>query len=192
VNPRDVLAVAAIAAIVFAGSLYMRDQSRRMEIQAERLGELHMANAAQNATIRELRDTKKRDDALVADTAEKLDKLATRIQSLDCKTQEALRNAPNLTLDSVLPAAAADAFCLQWHEASGLGAADYPGNAAGGTDARTADSAAAKGGAGIDCRGWRKMTVRDAVEWNGLLLRHAGLERGDKAALRRRAKEKEN
>ena len=28
------------------------------------------------------------------------------------------------------------------------------------------------------------MTVRDAVEWNGLLLWHAGLEREDKAALR--------
>lgn len=28
------------------------------------------------------------------------------------------------------------------------------------------------------------MTVRDAVEWNGRLLRHAGLERMDKAALR--------
>ena len=182
------IAVVAIVSTVAVGiGSHIRGQNERLEFQAEQLGELRMANAWQDETITELRESKERDDSLVADTAEKLDKLATRIQSLDRRTQEALRNAPNLTVDSLLPPAAADAFCLQWHEASGRLIPDHPGNASGGVDARAGDTASAGRGtpAGLaeaappDCSDWRKMTVRDAVEWNGLLLRHAGLERED-------------
>lgn len=176
---------AAVGGYIYSQDARLRAADATIAEQGKSIGELSAANAAQSATITELRASKKRDDDLVAGTAEKLDKLATRIQSLDRRTQEALRNAPNLTIDSLLPPAAADALCLQWHEASGRLAADYPGNAAGGADARAANSVAP------DCGRWRRMTVRDAVEWNGLLLRHAGLEREDKAALRQWAAQRE-
>lgn len=175
----------AVGGYIHSQDARLRTQEKTIAEQGKSIGELSAANAAQSATITELRASKKRDDDLVTGTAEKIDKLATRIQSLDRRTQEALRNAPNLTIDSLLPAAAADALCLQWHEASGRLSTDYPGNAAGGADARAANSVAP------DCGRWRRMTVRDAVEWNGLLLRHAGLEREDKAALRQWAAQRE-
>jgi hypothetical protein len=140
-------------------------------------GVLYAANVAQNATISELRAAKKRDDALVSGTADKIDELTTRIQGLDRRTREALKNA-ELTLDSLLPVAAADALCLQWNAASGHRIAYSAGDPPGGADARAGDPQTP------DCRRWRKLTVRDAVEWNGLLLDHAGREREDKAALR--------
>lgn len=171
--------------IIAAVGGYIHSQNTRLAAadatiagQGETIGVLSAANAAQAATIIELRVSKERDDALVSGTAEKIDTLAARIRNLDRRTQEALRNAPNLTLDSLLPPVAADALCLQWHEASGRIPANTAGDAAAGPDAGTSHTVAA------DCGRWRTMTVRDAVEWNGLLLRHAGLERLDKAALR--------
>lgn len=178
---------AAVGGYIHSQDARLRAADATIAEQGESIGALSAANAAQAATITELRDSKERDDALVAGTAEKLDKLATRIQSLDRRTQEALRNAPNLTIDSLLPPDAADALCLQWHEAGGRITPDHPGNASPGADARAGDTASAGRGTASgspDCSGWRKMTVRNAVEWNGLLLRHAGLEREDKAALR--------
>jgi hypothetical protein len=167
----------ALLVIVAAVGGYIYYQASRLEEQGAELGRLAVVSAAQQAVITELRDAKQRDDVLVVGTADRIDKLTTRIQSLDRRTQEALRNAPNLTLDSVLPADAADALCMQWRAASGI-SANTPGDAAGGADARTGDTPAP------GCGNWRRMTVRDAVEWNGLLLKHAGLEREDKAALR--------
>ena len=198
---KTTLGIGLVLLIIFAAvGGYIHSQNTRLkaadatiEEQGRSLGTLFAANIAQNATIKELRESRERDDTLVTDTAEKIDKLTTRIQSLDRRTQEALRNAPNLTLDSLLPAAAADALCLQWHEASGrsgASAANHPASTASSADARTPHTAATGSGTDPDCRGWRRMTVRDAVEWNGLLLRHAGLEREDKATLRQWAAHK--
>jgi len=176
----------AVGGYIHSQDARLKAQERTIADQGQSIGELCAASAAQAATITELRASKKRDDDLVAGTAEKIDKLATRIQGLDRRMQEALRNAPNLTIDSLLPPDAVDALCLQWHEASGLLSSNHPRNSSGGVDARTADSVA------FDCGRWRRITVRDAVEWNGLLLRHAGLEREDKAALRQWAAQREN
>lgn len=176
---------AAVGGYIHSQDARLRAADATIAEQGKSIGELSAANAAQSATITELRASKKCDDDLVTGTAEKIDRLATRIQSLDRRTQEALRNAPNLTIDSLLPPDAADALCLQWHAASGRLAADYPGHAAGGADARAADPSAP------DCGRWRRMTVRHAVEWNGLLLKHAGLEREDKAAFRQWAAQRE-
>jgi hypothetical protein len=188
------LVAAAAGGYVRAQDARLREQARTIEAQGRAIGELSAANAAQNATIGELRAGKGRDDALVADTAGRIDRLATRLGTLDRRLQEALRDERNLALDAVLPAGAADALCLQWRAASGRPAADGhagdQGNAPAGAAARAADTPAAgragDGGNGTaaGCAGWRAMTLRDAVEWNGLLLRHAGKEREDKAALR--------
>lgn len=189
---RMFLGLLAIASIIALGCM-VRIQRETIAEQGESIGVLTAANAAADAALKDLRAFRQQEDALLADTAEKIDKLTTRIQGLDRITREALRNAPHLTLASPLPADAADALCLQWRAAGGLGSAYHPGDAAGDPAARAGHSPAAgsggpgtvaRNGAGADCESWRRMTVADAVEWNGLLLRHAGLEREDKAALR--------
>lgn len=175
--------LAAVGGYVHSQDTRLKAQAVTLAEQGQTIGVLYAANAAQAKTIDDLQADKKRDETLVADTAGKIEKLTTRIQSLDRITREAL-NGQNLTLDSLLPPDAALALCLQWHEASGRSAGDYPANAATGADARAGDTAAAGGGSAPDCANWRRLTVRGAVEWNGALLRHAGLERTDKAAMR--------
>lgn len=185
--------VAVVLLIVAAGGSYVHSLRSRLAGQnltiAEQdrlIGQLSAAGDGKDAAIKDLQESKKRDETIVAETAAKIEKLSTHIDDLTRKTQGALRHAPHLTLDSLLPAAAADALCLQWRAASGrrdAAATNHPRDAAAGADARAVDPLAAV------CRGWRRLTVGGAVEWNGLLLRHAGLEREDKAALRRWAVE---
>jgi len=178
--------VAAVGGYVYSIRARLAEQDQTILDQGRSIGILATANEAKEAAITDLRDSKKRDDTIVTDTAERIETLSIHIDSLTRKAQEALRNEPHLTLDSVLPPAAADALCMQWIEASGRGdhsAANDQANASIGTDE------GAKNPTPLECGRWRGMTVRDAVEWNSQLLKHAGLEREDKAALRRWADE---
>jgi len=154
------LIAAAAGGYIYSQDSRLKAQEQTIKEQGESIGILTTANIAQNATIRQLREFKQIESAIVTAAADRSDSLSTIIQNLDRKAQEALRNAPNLTLDSLLPPDAADALCLQWHEASGRsGSAANQGNAAVSADARAANSRSS------DCGRWRRMTVRAAVEW---------------------------
>lgn len=182
--------VCAVGGHIYAQGEQLGKQAKTITAQAETIGEMQLTLAARDAVIGELRAGNKRDNAIVTETAEKIDALAASFRVLNRQTREALRNAPDLTLDSLLPAAAQRSFCLQYLAASGKIPANYPGSAPGNTDAGTAATAPAGSGyPAVDCSGFAKMTVRGAVEWSELLLKHAGDERTDKAALRKWAEE---
>lgn len=183
--------IGLLLVFIAGGSVYvlrerLAERDKTIAEQQRAISVLTAAGDGKDATIKELEASGKRDETIVIETAAKIDQLSAHIDGLTRKTQEVLRHDPHLTLSSHLPAAAADALCLQWRAASGRGhgaAADHPRETAADAHAGTADPLAA------GCGKWRQMTVADAVEWNGLLLRHAGLEREDKTALRRWAVE---
>lgn len=176
--------VAAVGGYIYSQRAQIALQRATIAAQGERIGGLQTANAAQAATISAMEASKKENAALILGTAEKVEALAASFRVFDRKAMEALKHA-DLTLDSVLPADAVTAFCLQYLAAGGKLPADYQGAAAAGAHAGAADpSPAGGGGYAVDCSGFGKITVRDAVSWNALLLRHAGEEREDKAALR--------
>lgn len=152
----------------------------------ESLATAEAERAAAVALAAAIREDAAQTSALMLETLQGQDTMVAQIDVLENQLKEALRHDPSqpapraLTLDDFLPRAAADALCLQYHQAAGTAdaAADQAPAAAGA--AAGADHTPAP-----DCGRWRRVSLREAVEWTGALLRHAGLERTDKAALRR-------
>ena len=106
--------------------------------------------------------------------------LSAQIGVLQRQIQEAAKHETNL--DAFIAHSIADALCLQYAAASGYAVRDTTADAPVGLAARADDTAAGQGHApALDCSRWRRLTYRDLVEWQGELLRHAGLERADKA-----------
>lgn len=161
-----VLALTALASWRQHGVI--RDQERQ-------LGELTVAHAALARNLDSLRAARAADDRIVSETASRAEAMTNKARVLERKLREAARHEADF--DRRLSRHVTDALCLRWLSASGAHGGDFR-DAAGNAHAETHDPAAA------GCDSWAGMTVRDAVEWSGLLLDHAGLERLDKEALR--------
>ena len=173
-------AMLLLAALAAGGLLWQRHTINVLadtaEQQARRLGEVTVVAAGLAKNLETMRQGRAADNLVVKQAAEQSDRMTARARTLERQLREALGDEADF--DRVLSRGVTDALCLRWRAASGRSGEDNPGNAAGGADAGTGDSAAGQ------CVHWAGMTVRDAVEWVGLLLDHAGLERLDKAALR--------
>ena len=153
-------------------------QAERIAVQDRHIGEVTAANAGLEAALAAREATRLRAETLLAEHAGKAESASARARTLERRLTEALSHAKTLDLDQPLPADAAFALCLRYRAARGLAPADSEGDASAAAAARAGDSAAAL------CGGWRQLTPRQALDWLGLLLDHAGAERLDKAALR--------
>ena len=143
--------------------------------QAEQIGEVTIANAALSQSLETMRKGREADNMVVKQAAEQADRMTATARTLERQLQGAMHG--EVDFDRVLSRGVTDALCLRWQSASGVYGGD-PGDAAGRTHAGKSDSPAP------GCAEWAGLTLRDVVEWSGLLLDHAGLERGDKAGLR--------
>lgn len=146
------------------------------------IGEVTAANTVLSAALDGALERAHKNDALLAAHAGTIEAAAMRARRLERQLREALAHETTFDLDAPLPRAAADAFCLRWLSASGYLSGDHQGYAAGVVAPGTGDTAA--GGGPAFCAGWDTVTYRDALEWAGLLLDHAGAERIDKAGVR--------
>lgn len=171
-----IFAVAAAAAIFAWQRHTINVLADEAEQQSRRLSEATVVNAGLAQSVETLRRIRETDQLVVVQAAEQSQRMTARARSLEHQLREAMHGEADF--DRVLSRGVTDALCLRWQAASGLADAGDPGTAAGRADAGTGDSAA------VACDGWAGLTVRDAVEWAGLLLDHAGFERTDKAALR--------
>ena len=172
-----VLAALALVTGVFVWQRHtINVLSDEVEQQARRLGEVTAVNAGLAHSLEIMRQGRAADNLIVAQAAEQSERMTARARTLEHQLREALHAEADF--NRVLSRGVTDALCLRWRAASGRGGAGDPGDAAGRADAGTDDSVAGQ------CGHWAGMTVRDAVEWAGLLLDHAGFERTDKAALR--------
>ena len=170
--------LSALLAFIFWQDRQIKRQEATIRTQAENIGVLQTANASLASALKEAGEAKDRDNALVAEAAQKIDTLTARARLLDRRLKEALRDDQALSLDAPLPSGVTVALCLRYRAARGLGDAGPQGNAPAGPDAGENHSPAPA------CGDWGAVTLRDALEWTGLLLDHAGAERLDKAALR--------
>lgn len=181
------LAIAAAALFILGGLIgfiawqdgHIKKQATTISEQSRHIGELEAANAGLASVLDAMKAARDRDNAVIKATAHEADKLTAEARILERRLKEALRHATTLDLDAPLPADAALALCLRYRAARGLGDQGAEGSSAGGTDAGKDYPAAAF------CDDWRRVTLRDALEWLGLLLDHAGAERIDKAGLRK-------
>ena len=153
-------------------------QRGAMISQASRLEQAQAANVSLSKSIGQLRAAREADNLIIVQAAGQSDRMMARARDLELKLREAMNHEADF--DRLLSRNVTDALCLRWIAASGANGGDS-GDAPGRVDAGTAHTAA---GQSDDCKNWTGMSVRDAVEWTGLLLDHAGLERLDKAALR--------
>ena len=180
------LAIGAAAVFVLGGLLgfitwqnsHIKKQAGIIAEQDRHIGVVESANAGLAEALATMEEGRNRDNALIEASAQETDKFAAEARTLERRLREALRHATILNLDAPLPADAALALCLRYRAARGLGVESAERSAAGGPDAGKDHSAASF------CAAWRRVTLRDALEWVGLLLDHAGAERIDKAALR--------
>lgn len=159
--------VVLAAAVLALGWLYRAELHRSAKAEAETV------RLSKNMdTLRKGRDA---DNLVIAQAAEQSERMTTRARTLERRLREAMNGEADF--DRVLSRNVTDALCLRYRSAAGVYGGD-PAIAAGRTHAGTSDPVAGQ------CAHWAGMTLRDAVEWAGLLLDHAGLERLDKQALR--------
>lgn len=179
-----IAAVLAIAGFFWWQQSTIVEQRASMQRKDERIAEVTAANAGLEATVQAMHEARERDAQITEATLTSVDSLNTNARTLRAQLQEALRHAKTVDMDAPLPAAAADALCLRYLAARGQSSDAVAGDAAASAHARATDTFAAA------CGPWRVVTLRDVVEWAGLLLDHAGAERLDKAGLRRWAHER--
>ena len=153
------------------------------------IGEVTAANDALAAVLDEIRETHRKNEELLEGHAARTEAAQREARALERRLREALGHESAFTLDDPLPRAVADALCLRHLAASGHPAGPNQGSASGAADAGEGHTASPRDGAGsgrsaTPCGEWRTVTYRDALEWTGLLLDHARLERADKEALR--------
>lgn len=173
-----IAACAVVGGVISWQAATINDQAATIAEQDRHIGEVTAANAGLAAALDTVIAFRAADDDLIMETASRADDLAATSRTLQRRLTEAMRHAKTVNLDAPLPADAVDALCLRYRAASGVGTPDHTGDAPGGTDARSGNPGPP------DCRSWRALTLRDVVDWAGLLLDHAGAERLDKAALR--------
>lgn len=172
------LLLAIIGGVLGWQSAKITRQEAIIAEQYEHIGEVTAANAGLAVSIKALQTFRAADDSLILEAARKADDLADVSRNLDRRLKEAMRHAKTINFDAPMPVAVTDALCLRYLAASGRGTADHQGDAASGTDTGTGYTPATR------CDGWRGLTARQAAEWLGLMIDHAGKERLDKAALR--------
>jgi hypothetical protein len=173
------LVLAVLLTFVAWQDRQIKRQEETIRTQAEDIGILHAANASLDAALGKAKAARDRDNALVAEAAQKIDTLTARARLLDRRLKEALRDdQEDLSLDAPLPPGVSAALCLRYRAARGLGDSSPQGDSSGCAAAGTDHSPTAA------CGGWEAVTLRDALEWIGPLLDHAGAERLDKEALR--------
>ena len=173
-------ALALIAGVFFWQRHTINVLAEESEQQARRTGELTVVNAGLAHNLERLAAARAADNLVVKQAAEQSERMAARARGLERKLREALRDEADF--DRVLSRGVTDALCLRYRSAAGTSgvSGDDPDDSAGRIDAGASDSAAS----GNNCEQWHGLMVRDVVEWAGLLLDHAGMERLDKAALR--------
>lgn len=179
-----IFAVAAAAAVFAWQRHTINVLAEEAEQQARRLGEVTVVNAGLAHNLERLAAARAADNLVVAQAAEQSERMTARARGLERKLREALRDEADF--DRVLSRGVTDALCLRYRSATGTDgvSGDDPADSAGHAHAGAGDSVAERGAPLARCADWGGMTVRDAVEWAGLLLDHAGLERLDKRALR--------
>ena len=170
--------LSALLACIFWQDRQIKRQAATIQTQAENIGVLQTANASLSSALADAKAAKDRYNALVAEAAQKIDTLAAHARLLYRRLKEALRDAQALSLDAPLPAGVIVALCLRYRAARGLGDAITQRDSPAGPDAGKDHSPASA------CGDWEAVTLRDTLEWVGLLLDHAGAERLDKAAMR--------
>lgn len=125
------------------------------------------------------------DNQLVAKAAAQREALAAQNRILNHQLSEAIKHEKPATINTILSDDLTRALCLRFRSASGLLAA----GADSGASARAAHPRADHSGsaASANCAEWQgRLSLGAVIEWSGALLDHAGDERLDKAALRRR------
>lgn len=173
-----------------------RNDERAMKEQAEaNVAVISAANSGLVKTVEYQQQARAKDARVISETAKDQQALAIINRSLEAQLQEALSNAkkPELegcpptpaptavfSLDARLPADVTDALCMRWKAAAGHSGA--AGGNAGDVSGRVEPGSPDTGPQ--DCKRWRKLTVRDAIEYIADLLDHAGLVRLDKAGMR--------
>ena len=168
------LLVAAMVAFWVRGLAVARLEDENEALKAA-YGQVTAVNAANAATMETLRAEKFVAEMAVSMKETEAGKLRAHNSVLQRQLREAAKHEENL--DRLVARGIADALCLQHAAASGNAVRGGSADPAAGTDARAAHTAAR-------CAGWRELTYRDVVEYTGVLLEHAGLERADKRALR--------
>lgn len=179
-----IAAVLAIAGFFWWQQHTITGQRAALQLKDARIAEVTAANVGLEVAMEAMHEARERDALITEATLTSVDTLNTNARTLRAQLQEALRHAQTVDMDAPLPAAAADALCLRYLAARGQSPDAVAGDAAIGAHAGAAHSLAAA------CGPWRVVTLRDVVEWAGLLLDHAGAERLDKAGLRRWAHER--
>ena len=166
--------IAGLCAVIFWQRGSMRDQTGRMaKIEVER--------DSLSQSVERLRALQEADKMVVVQSAEQAERMASRAKMAEYRLQEALH--AEVDADRVLSRGITDALCLRYGAASGANGGD-PDCSAGCADAGKSHTAAAGSTVPANCNAWAGLRVRDVLEWSGLLLDHAGLERIDKAAIR--------
>ncbi len=152
-----------------------------LDVRTRELDEAVAIRQGLEAALVDLRSEAARSDEAALAAARKADALAVRARTLDKQLREALRHETRLDLDTPLPAALSLALCLRWQAAAGrTETTSDPGK----PNRERADTAFDDDTSAVFCDPWTDLTLRDALEWLGLLLDHAGAERIDKAGLR--------
>jgi hypothetical protein len=196
-----ILPFAIITTIIGVLLLAVWWQHSAMNRLARELGELTAANSGLAISLSAAEEGRRRDNTIIAEAATAAQELQNTARNLQYQLKEALKHETQFNLDSPLPVHITDALCLRWQAASGY-SEDNAGNAAAGAHARTRHTApgicsASDGGLrppgspqvraepSSCASSWRNVTLYELFEWTGALLDHAGLERLDKAALRK-------
>ena len=164
------------------------------------IGEVKAANAGLQTALSEMTATASRSGKLLVEHADRTEQLHLKTRTLERQLREAMRDEKTVDLDAPLPPDAAFALCLRWYAASTSDAGSVTGNTPADSDAGKSNPQTGipeiwhvpdPFGAGNPCAGWENVSTRDALEWAGTLLDHAGAERLDKAALREWAQKPE-
>lgn len=166
----------AVVACIIAGLIAVICWQRSaMSDQSERLTKIEIERDALSQSVDKLRAWREEDRLAVLQSAQQAERMTVKNKTLEYRLQEALRAEADF--NRVLSRGVTDALCLRYQSATGVYGGD-PGDSTGRTHAGESNTAAA------GCASWAGLTVRGAVEWAGLLLDHAGLERIDKQAIR--------
>lgn len=183
-----VLAVGGIVAgLVLAGGAafwWQAREIRELRLIAETLrmdrDQAIAVNRANAAALEKARAEAFLADMALAGREREAGRLSAGMAALQRELRE--KSKHEMDLDRLVSPVVADALRMQHTAASGHPIPGDAGRAAASPDARTAHSGSASR---VAHDPWRQLTYRDLVEWIGDLLRHAGLERADKFALRR-------
>ena len=171
------LIIAGIGGYIYALRVSNSSLAASLADLGEKNGRLELANQTQAKTLARLESASAANDALVVRVLEQNNALESSSRALEQKLKEALNASPTLALDSLLPADAALALCLQHHQSSaGIGEGDS-------ADPSGGSVAGARNPAAPDCSRWQRVSVREAVEYNRLLLLALGKARKNAIAL---------